>query len=522
MSALANYFPSFEEVQDPEDFLKPVDLVEARLAAEQADSNVEEAVDIQATLEALCASMEANLEADRWTPVFIGHSLDAIGRRTGLKFPKASLEDNQITISMEGLGDALKKIWEAIVNAVNAAIKAVGEFFKRVWAFVTGKKDKVESNIKKTKEGGDTTPAKLAAENTLDKIHDKEVVETITNKLEDPALAKARPADLVIVTNATATALDRAVKAEQGGDAELTKEEVSLKGKHFTITLKKEVQKATYVKLGMASNDFISHASLAGVTLLPIDDHKCEIKMKDLEELIWETLFRGRTIREVGQAISTHVVALSTEAIDSLNSFFKAGGKGLNAWEKGGRHDLNNRMFLKMESIFSEFKKLRNKDNFIPAGRQISMFGPGKDMTAPYGGRDTAPFLAKFTDREVLLQAPNWSTAKKASDGVTSMMVMNYNTSDIDKISRAFSTALALWDKAIKSLDENKLGDDYAQISSCYTNLTRSILTYTQNHFNRFLRSQLAMEGYAVQWSDMLFRTTASIVDSKDLVREFG
>lgn len=518
MSGLASYLPSFEDWQDPKDFLDPVDLVEARVAAEQADSNVEAVVDIRASLEALCVSMEANLEADRWTPVFINHSLDAIGRRTGLKFPVASMEDATVSISMEGLGDALKKIWDAIVEAVKSAIKAVKDFFKRIYEFVTGKKSTIENNFAKAKKGEDSTPKTIAKENVASKAPEG-LAEKVT-ELKDDKLSKARPDEIVIVTAPTATALERGFAAEHGERETFTQETVVYKGKHFTATLKKEVEKIKYVKLATAGNDFISHASQAGVKLKSVRDGSCEITMDDLTELVWETLFRGKVMRETGIEISGAVNTISQVAIEGLAVYFKKGGKGWAAWEKDGQHDLKNKLFLRMDAVFSQFKKMQSNNGMIPAGRQVARFGNGNSMDNIYGGRDFKPELADFTDQDVLLEIPTWSKVKKASDGVDSLLVLNLQKNIVDGISKGFDNSLAAWDAAVKWVNDQGWGDETTRIVNAYTALTKSILTYTQNYYNRFMRSQLAMEGTIVQWSGILSGTMARMADSKDAVAD--
>lgn len=518
MGALASYFPSMEEeLQDPEDFLGPGALVESRVASERADGDVQELTEIQASLEALAASMEADLQADPFTPVFINHALDSIGRRTGLRLPTASLED--ATVSMEGLGGAIKAVWDAIVKAVKAAIAAVANFFRRIYELVAGKKKRIEVNFEKAKKAGDVTPSKLADTNNLGKLADEEI-QTIAKKLKAPSLVKCRKDQLVALTSAAATVIDRANILD--GHDTIVKEEITHKGENITLVRREDVKRAKYVKLCQAGNDFISHASLAKVSLKKLKDNRCEIGIADLTELVWETLFRGKMSREAGAAISQLVVETSKWAVEGLKPYFENGGKRLEEWEGNAEHDFNNQLFLKMEAFHNEFRKFRSEDGRIPAGRRVRTFGPGKDVSMVYVGRDERPSLSEFSEHDVVMDLPTFSSAKKASDGVTSLLVLNTQKNLLIDINNGFNQAIEIWDKALEWLSAQKLGDQQSFVAQYYTFYTNVIVTHTQNYFNAFMRSQLAMEGTVVGWGDMLSGAMARLADAKGLVEEIA
>lgn len=120
----------------------------------------------------------------------------------------------------------------------------------------------------------------------------------------------------------------------------------------------------------------------------------------------------------------------------------------------------------------------------------------------------------------MLLEIPTWSNAKKAADGVDSLLVLNLQKNVVDGISKGFDKSLAAWDAAVKWVNDQGWGDETTRIVTTYTSLTKSILTYTQNYYNRFMRSQLAMEGTIVQWSGILSGTMARMADSKDAVAD--
>ena len=519
MGALASYFPAMEEVE--QDFLNAGLLVESRVASERADDDVSELGEIHAALEALAVSMEETLEADPWTPVFINHALDSFGRRTGLKLPVASLEDATVTISMESIGGAIKAIWDAIVKAVKAALKAVADFFRRIYELVAGKRQKIEANFATAKKAGDATPAKLADTNHLGKVADAEL-KALTDKLKKPELVKCHKDQLVALTNAAAKIIDRANILE--GNDTIVKEEITHNGENFTVVRREDVKRAKYVKICQAGNDFISHASAAGVGLVALKEHRCEISIADVTEVVWEGLFRGKEIRVAGAAISSSVLEISRFAIGLLKAYFvKGSGNNPGDWNFSNKSDqLNTQVFAKFEAVHNEFTKIHSQSGLIPAGRRMVTFGAGKNLYNLYSETGAMPSLAKFTDNEVLLKIPSWNDARKASDGVTSLMVLNTQKNIIDDINKDFDTALTEWNALVKWVGEQGHGDKTAVATRYISDYCKAILTDTQNHYNRFLRSQLALEGTMLQWADILSGTMSRLADSKALVEEIA
>lgn len=521
MGALASYFPSMEEeLQDPEDFLGAGSLVESRVASERADNDVQELTEIRASLEALAASMEADLEADPFTPVFINHALDAVGRRTGLKLPTASLEDTSTTISMEGLGGALKAIWDAIVKAVKAAIAAVANFFRRLYELVTGKKRKIEANFEKAKKAGDATPSKLADTNNLSKIADKEI-EALKEKLKKPELVKCRKDQLVALTSAAATIVDRANILE--GNQTIVKEEITHKGEQITLVRREDVKKAKYLKVCQASNDFISHASVAGLHLIALKDQRCEIDIHDLTELIWECLYRGKEAREAGKAIAASVLEITDNTIAVLKSYYEKGSKLYSGdFQMSDVSDqLHEQLMKQFDPVFKEFARFESQSGLIPAGRRVNKLKKG-GLFNLFDTQSHAPLLAKFTENDVVMKIPTWAESKKASDGVTSLMILNTQKSVTDGITKSFDAALSKWSDAIKWVYEQGHGDSTVHAANMISDYCKIILTNTQDNFNRYLRSQMTLEGSIVLLSDVLSGSMARLADSKAVIEELA
>lgn len=170
-SRLAELFqPSMEENAEEEvGIVGGVDSMEAAcldveeahsevVAVEQDQSDLE---NIATGLESVVASLEAATEQGGLDPVaaqFFHHAVDAHTSRVGLSsedflpglesFGGDSGRQSASTVSMEGIVDTLKKIYAAVKSAVEKAIKAVTDFFAKIFGGVS----KLESRIETLKK----------------------------------------------------------------------------------------------------------------------------------------------------------------------------------------------------------------------------------------------------------------------------------------------------------------------------------------------------------------------------------
>lgn len=141
------------------------DAGEAEGEAEQQSENVEELGDISEGLEGILISMESAMQDGGLNPqaaLFMQHAVQAHVGRLGLEasdvtpsmesFGGASGQAAATTISMEGIGETLKKIWLAIKNAVSKAIQAIKNFFSKIFGGVAKLKSRHEALKKAVKE----------------------------------------------------------------------------------------------------------------------------------------------------------------------------------------------------------------------------------------------------------------------------------------------------------------------------------------------------------------------------------
>jgi hypothetical protein len=123
-----------------------LDIQESYVEVESLEQDQEELEEIAEGLESVIESMEATMEQGGLDPIaaqFAHHAVDAYTARLG--FESASLlpaleafggdsgREASTTVSMESIGEQLRKIWEAIKSVVNKAMTAVKNFFKKIF-----------------------------------------------------------------------------------------------------------------------------------------------------------------------------------------------------------------------------------------------------------------------------------------------------------------------------------------------------------------------------------------------------
>lgn len=186
---------SEEYVEPSNETQSDLELEKACSEIEEADRSVERAAMEQEELEAVAETMESiqislesaiaddegltarEAEAHR---IALKHAL-----RGALPMPVASLESfgdaserlEATQLSLESIGATIKKIWEAIKRAVMNAIRAIADFFAKLFGGVKRLREKAEKVVKdleaKKKDGADLKDGELKDAPGLDRIHFK-------------------------------------------------------------------------------------------------------------------------------------------------------------------------------------------------------------------------------------------------------------------------------------------------------------------------------------------------------------
>lgn len=170
-------------------------LEQAAGEIEVADRSVERAQMEQEELEVAAGTMEeicVSLESAATEEVGLTRGEAAAHRiairqalRGALPMPIASLESfgeegervDATVLSLEGVKETVMKIWNAIKRAVGNAIRAVADFFSKLFGGVKKLREKAEAVLKKIKEkktAGETLEGdKITSARGLDRIHYK-------------------------------------------------------------------------------------------------------------------------------------------------------------------------------------------------------------------------------------------------------------------------------------------------------------------------------------------------------------
>jgi hypothetical protein len=133
-----------------------VEITQTFAEAEDAVEDVEELEEVEEGLESIVQSLEAALEQGGLDPIaaqFAHHAVGAYVERLGMEasdlmpaleaFGGDSGRVSATTVSLEGIGETLKKIWAAIKAAVEKAIKAVADFFAKIFGGINKIKTRI-------------------------------------------------------------------------------------------------------------------------------------------------------------------------------------------------------------------------------------------------------------------------------------------------------------------------------------------------------------------------------------------
>lgn len=146
-----------------------LDVEEAYQDVVGLEQDTQDLEEIQAGLESVAESLEAALEQgglDATAAQFAHHAVGAYTERLGIEsadvlpglesFGGDSGRQSATTVSLESVGETLKKIYNAIKAAVEKAIKAVTDFFAKIFGGV----GKIESRITALKKEVDDAKKK--------------------------------------------------------------------------------------------------------------------------------------------------------------------------------------------------------------------------------------------------------------------------------------------------------------------------------------------------------------------------
>lgn len=176
-SQLQDYFTGLEsenedlpEIQEEEVEAMFAEVEEAGEEVENVEQDIDEMEEVDEGLEQIALSLEAALENGGLDPVaaqFAAHAVDGYTQRIGLSgnsivpgiesFGGDTGREASTQVSIEGVAETLKKLWAAIKAAVEKSIKAVMDFFTKLFGGVEKIQARIqglEEQIKEAKKAG--------------------------------------------------------------------------------------------------------------------------------------------------------------------------------------------------------------------------------------------------------------------------------------------------------------------------------------------------------------------------------
>lgn len=182
-----------------------LDVEEAYQEVVTVEQDLTDLEDIEAGLESVTESLEAALEQgglDATAAQFAHHAVGAYTERLGLEaadllpglesFGGDSGRQSATTVSLESVAQTLKNIWNAIKAAVEKAIKAVTDFFAKIFGGVAKIEQRIDALEKEVnglgkKERKDKAKVKVGSANTLQlggKVDAKALADGMSNLVD--------------------------------------------------------------------------------------------------------------------------------------------------------------------------------------------------------------------------------------------------------------------------------------------------------------------------------------------------
>lgn len=191
------------ESMGEEDEVDDAEMLKAFAAADEANdeveavaADVEELEEIETGLESIAGALDSSLETGGIDPVaakFAHLAVDAHMSRVGLESSQAmpALEDfagetsaeASTKVAIEGIGDTLKKIWDAIKLAAKKVMESISDFFAKMFSSLESFKKKVEG----LKETYKTLDAKALKKDAKLKVANPDTLKH-KGKLDDKAV----------------------------------------------------------------------------------------------------------------------------------------------------------------------------------------------------------------------------------------------------------------------------------------------------------------------------------------------
>jgi hypothetical protein len=487
----------------------------AGVEVDQAIADHTTTAEIVATLESILDDIEATNQLTTMDRVFIGHSIQSVQRRTGLVIHTASMESNDEdgrTVSMEGLAQGLAKLWEGMVELIRKILRGIRDFFAMLFGFGKRKEKRIKFQLEKAKEGGnDAAISKLVEKNLAKHVKDIEVVKKILDNLVATPLEKERPEQLVLLSPASAQIVVRESDHPVDSSRPMT-----VGGQDIVAMRKKDVQAVSQMTLGPIKHALVTAMAVNGgrVFLMKQADGVL-MSHEDVNEMVWDTAFRGKEGRQRGKDLAALLMKIATKAEKAFTSVH-----ALNRHTVNIRKEIVEATRSEREMVYKIFREFVGKGDMIPVGSAMVRVSEHKPELLQIADFEHVPVVSETIGRPLKIKFPQYGEVKKASDGIVTVTLLSNFNGSIDAALKGFDDVLKVYERLQAWAISHAKGDQITQRQ--VANTIRLLYDEPVKYFSSYIRAVGVMETVVIGWGDSITNPLSKLTDSKKMMEELA
>lgn len=522
MTKLAAYLPVMEEL-NPEDFADhdhSTEFTQYAVTASgielgQAVKDHDEASEIVATLESIVESIEATDQLTTVDRVFIGHTIQSVQRRIGLVIRTPSMEANDEDsrqISMEGIAQGLAKLWEGTVALIRKILRGIRDFFAMIFGFGKRKEKRIKFQLAKAKEGGnDAAVSKIVEKNLLKHLEDVSSMQRILDNMVATPLEKERPDQLVLMTPATAQIIVR--ESDKPVDSS---KPMMVNGQDVVAMRKKDVQALEHLTIGHAKQALITAMSVNGkLTFRSSTDTSVLMDHGDVNEMVWDTAFRGKEARDKGKLLAAELMKIATKAEAAITGGVKFDGTKTNVTRYVAEKTKDERA-----EVYKLFRNFVGTDDMMPMGSSIVVVKDHKPEFLQIAEFRGMPVVSTNVSKQLKIKFPKYGEVSKAADGIVTVTLLSNFNGSIDDTLKKFDDVLKVYERmqawAITNAKNNPV------LQRQITSITREMYDEPVKFFTSYIRAVGVMETIVIGWGDHITHPLSKLTDTKNLMKEIA
>jgi hypothetical protein len=515
MSNLAQHFDQ-EHFADHDDSVEHTqyDVTVAGIEVGQSIADHDTTAEIVATLESILDDIEGTSQLTRMDRVFIGHSFQSVHQRIGLVIRTPSMEANDEDgrqISMEGLAQGIAKIWEGMVALIRKILRGIRDFFLLIFGFGKRKEKKIKFQLEKAKEGGnDAAISKLAEKNLLKHLKDVSSVQRVLDNLATTPLGKEKPEQLVLLTPAAAHVVVRSSDGPVDSSRPMT-----VDGQDIVAMRKKDVKAVSELQIGHAKHALITAMAANGQRTFrdTAKDHVL-ISHDDVNEMVWDTAFRGKEGRSQGKLLAAELMKIALKAEKVFTSGVAYDGTKSNAI----RH-LAEQTKTERAEVYKIFRSFVGTDDTMPCGSALVKVGEHNPNLMQLAAFSSIPVSSSQISKQLKIRFPQYGEVSKASAGIVTVTLLSNFNGSIDD-------ALTKFDKVLEVYERIQAWAISSKASPSVQRQVAAVIRWMNDepvkYFTSYIRAVGIMETTVMEWGDHITHPLSKLADSKKMMSELA